>query len=200
MGKKNKQTKPPLTPEEIEAFKASQRNHALQNVAPSVLSRIGIALTDKMSHCSFIIKDNDIKPEYMDNLMELVLKSNEKYVGLDEMVLLLIIKSPKQKDNMFGVTCSLYFPKSYDDKIACSSISKNLISSVPKSISDEVVTKDFEKGHNERFTVWMEFPDKNIDVMIASFNGTLKTAGIYVEEESDDEDMGNMAEEAGIEW
>lgn len=41
---------------------------------------------------------------------------------------------------------------------------------------------------------------KEADNVCQFFRDYMKTTGIYVEEESDDEDMGQMAEDAGIEW
>jgi hypothetical protein len=205
MGKKDNQNKPKLSPEEIAQRKAeAAARKALADVQPA-LARIAIALTDKMPHCSFIIPNNKKTPnigidsETMVKHLELITSagsSDKRLNGIDDLVLLMMSKTFLDDDNILEV--GLYVPNAHNEKININTLMATIIEDF--NCPTDGITANTAKGVIMSSSLHVESPEKVSDQILITFMTTLKKTSVYVEEESDDEDMGDLANAAGIEW
>lgn len=209
-----KQQKPKMTPEEIAERKNQAESRKLFKDVQPALGRIVIALTDAMPHCSFMMEDN-LTPETMTKRLGLIRSagsSEPKYKGVDELVLLMMSKSIKSRkdkdpdeitdditdevDEPHSIEIGIYVPESRKDVLTPDALYIAIMETIPR----DNLNKMTSDGQTYVSTVYVQSPEKMIDVMLTNFFTMLKKTGIYVEEESDDEDMGAMADAAGIEW
>lgn len=205
MGKKDKQNKPKLTPEEIAQRKVeAAARKALADVQPA-LARIVIALTDKMPHCSFIVPNKESTPntgidsETMVKHLELITSagsSDKRLNGVDDMVLLIMSKTFQEGNNILEV--GLYVPNDQNDKVKVNTLMATIIEDFHCPTDGQMTISS--KGVIMSSSLHVESPDKITDQVLITFMTELKKTGVYVEEDSDDDDMGDLADAAGIEW
>ena len=221
--KKNKQSKPTLTPEEIEARKALAASRAALKKVESVLDRINIAITNKMPHCCFEVAEppkkgnnkeevestgSGVDANELNDRLQLIVSTStteEKYKPIENMVLLLMSKSFNSKpvdvpelDDFpsHSIALSLYMPYTFADKISVDELLTIIIGGSNHFLNRTTTKTD--QGCIVSVDFYVEYPDKINDTILASFMQTIKDKGIYIEEDDSDDDI--VGEMADLEW
>jgi hypothetical protein len=198
-----------LTPEEIEARKAqAAAKKGLKDIA-QVLSDMTIMNKNGMP---YFCKDYDSSLSYEDGQKRLNLllsqTSTEKYSWISNMCLCIVHKyeitpdsdAPEESPIVQKLTILMYIPSNIDGVNV-----DDVYDEITKTVFPEGPSYDsvlYEPVEKAKLTADLTVGSciKDADLVTQQFRNIMKDKGIYVEVESDDDDMGQMIEDAGIEW